>query len=85
MFDSLGANQDNIISSLGRLGNRIVFNESRVQAVGSKTCGLFCLYVAFWRLCDLDLSFEEVIKNIFYSDTSKNEALVQDFLQTYLI
>lgn len=85
VFDSLGADRDNLIQRLSKLGNKIIFNESRVQATGTKTCGLFCLYVAFWRLCDLDLSFEEVMKNIFFSDMIKNEALVEEFSQTYLI
>jgi hypothetical protein len=83
VFDSLGSSKKDLHVFKGH-GKKLIFNKSRVQATGTKTCGLFCLYVAFCRLTDLDLPFSEILNNIFKSDLNLNERQVQEFESKYL-
>jgi hypothetical protein len=83
VFDSLGSSKKNLYA-FRIYGKRLVFNQTRVQARGTKTCGLFCLYVAFFRLIDLDLPFSKILNSIFKTDMNQNERKVQEFESKYL-
>lgn len=81
-FDSLGCNKEEL-DKLRIYGATLNFNEERVQGEMSTSCGLFCLYVAFWRLCNLDLSLKEVFSNLFSQNFKENEILVHNFYSKY--
>lgn len=83
-FDSLGLSQTKLQSFLiyCKIKSKILkFNESPVQHQSSETCGLFCLYFIFLRLHNIDLSFDDVINEIFDKNEKINEVKVQDFLK----
>ena len=79
LFDSLGCNGEDL-EILKRYGVKIKFNETRVQGPDSKNCGIFCLYVAFWRLANIDQTFSEALADLFSKNFSNNDKLVLDFL-----
>jgi hypothetical protein len=82
-FDSLGVNEN----KLNNLKNychfkgilKIDYNETGFQKEDSESCGLFVLYYVFKRMFNLDLTFEEILNDIFESDNSLNELNVSNF------
>jgi len=55
------------------------FNSTQVQSSNTHTCGLFCVYFLIHRLHNLDLSFDELLNDIFEESTSLNEEKVKLF------
>ena len=60
---------------------KIVFNESAFQDSESDTCGKFALYFAIERMHNLDLSFEEILHDLFEINISHNEEKVKKFCE----
>jgi hypothetical protein len=58
-----------------------VFNETAFQNIDTASCGLFVLYFLFERMHNLDLSFDDIIEEIFEEDTNANEEKVKTFCQ----
>lgn len=58
----------------------IIYNETQFQDDNSDTCGLFTLYFIFERMHNLDMSFHDVLEDIFESEHKLiNEEKVQQF------
>ena len=56
------------------------FNETSFQPLNSNSCGLYALYYIIQRLHNLDLSFQEILEEIFDDkNKEKNEQIVQEF------
>jgi hypothetical protein len=55
------------------------FNETQFQLSDSDTCGLFAIFYIFQRMHNLDMSFEEILEDIFNDSKIKNEEIVQQF------
>ena len=83
VFDSLGAKEEDV-ECMSRLAEKCQFNETAVQAPNSESCGLFCLYTAFWRLSDFDLSFGAVLAQLFSKNLEENEHIVKEFQKSWL-
>ena len=80
IFDSLRSEEEEV-KIFQIYGSRILFNETKVQGPESTKCGLFCIYVAFWRLTNLDLSFMEVMSDLFSNSFKRNDQLVDKFIE----
>ena len=82
-FDSLGIDNTKknfIVSNLKQKGiEQIKFNVTQVQSSESDTCGLFVLYFLIQRYHNKDLSFNELMNEIFVFSQSENEKLVNTF------
>jgi hypothetical protein len=59
--------------------SKIDYDETAFQKEDSTSCGLFVLYYIFKRMFNLDLSFEEILDDIFEVDTNLNEQNVISF------
>lgn len=82
MFDSLGVDSEKkiMVENFCKFSTKeIIFNETAFQESESDTCGLFALYFAIERMHNLDLSFEEILHDLFKTDKSHNEKKVQEF------
>ena len=56
------------------------FNETQFQSTNSDSCGLFAIYYICQRMHNLDLSFQEILEEIFEDKSEEqNEELVQQF------
>ena len=84
-FDSLGLNDEkqHLIKKYCKIRYVISlnYNETPVQNSSTSTCGKFVLYFAIQRLHNLDLSFSEILNEIFEENANNNEARVATFLQ----
>lgn len=82
-FDSLGIDNTKknfIVSNLKQKGiEQIKFNVTQVQSSESDTCGLFVLYFLIQRYHNKDLSFNELMNEIFVFSQTENEKLVNSF------
>ena len=82
-FDSLGIDNTKknfIVSNLKQKGiEQIKFNVTQVQSSESDTCGLFVLYFLIQRYHNKDLSFNELMNEIFVLSQTENEKLVNNF------
>ena len=82
-FDSLGIDNTKknfIVSNLRQKGiQQIKFNVTQVQSSESDTCGLFVLYFLIQRYHNKDLSFNELMNEIFVFSQTENEKLVNSF------
>lgn len=77
-FDSCGSTEEVVQSFLQFHRSFVcVFNETPVQPLNSTTCGEFCIYFAFKRLQNKDLSFKSCINAVFSSDLNKNNDKVK--------
>ena len=83
-FDSLGINAEKKLL-LEKYCNftgisELIYNETQFQDDESTTCGLFVLYFIFERMHNLDMSFHELLQEIFESEnTLLNEEKVTQF------
>ena len=57
----------------------IHFNETQFQTSTSATCGQFTIYFLVQKSFNKDLSFQELLEEIFQKDSTKNELLVKHF------
>jgi hypothetical protein len=82
-FDSLGVTENKltILKSFCRLKSitKINYNETAFQKDNSQSCGLFVLYFVFKRMFNLDLTFQEILNDIFETDNNLNELNVTKF------
>jgi hypothetical protein len=82
-FDSLGLNENklhNLKTYCQFKGiSKIDYNETSFQKDDSDSCGLFVLYYIFKRMFNLDLTFEEILEDIFENDKNLNELNVIKF------
>jgi hypothetical protein len=60
------------------------FNETAFQKEDSDTCGLFTIYFVFERMHNFDLSYEEILEDIFDKSCEINEETVKDFCDTVI-
>ena len=82
MFDSLGVDSEKklMVENFCKFSTKeIIFNVSAFQDLESDTCGKFELYFAIERMHNLDLSFEEILHDLFETDKFRNEEKVQNF------
>ena len=56
------------------------FNETSFQTNESNSCGLFCIYYIIQRMHNLDLSFEELLEDIF---DDKNEEINEESVRNF--
>ena len=60
--------------------SELEFNETAFQSTDSTTCGLFSIYFLIHRMHNLDLSFKELLEEIFHDqNTELNEIEVSQF------
>lgn len=82
-FDSLGVTNEKLQNlnalHIFPLHSSVKFNETAVQSKTSDTCGLFVLYFLIQRMHNFDLSFNELLDEIFDIDCEKNENTVKLF------
>jgi hypothetical protein len=82
-FDSLGVSEHklNKLKSYCKFKTitKVDYNETAFQKENSETCGLFVLYYIFKRMFNLDLTFEEILDDIFEIDNDINELKVINF------
>ena len=65
--------------------HELEFNETSFQSINSDTCGQFVLYYIVQRMHNLDISFEEILEEIFDDQNKqKNEQIVQEFCANLL-
>lgn len=62
----------------------IEFNETQFQSDTSTTCGKFVLYFIFMRLYNLDMSFKDLLNEIFVENQSINEQKIENFYSKVL-
>jgi len=55
------------------------YNNTPVQLSSTKSCGLYCIYFAVFRLLNMDQPFEDVLEDIFTTDLHENENKVAKF------
>ena len=60
---------------------KIQYNETAFQADNSESCGLFVIYFIWQRMFNLDLNFDEILEESFFSDKHLNELKVKEFCQ----
>ena len=88
-FDSLGVNNDKK-ENLKRFCHfrgikEIHFNETQFQDNLSESCGKFTLYFIIERMHNLDLTFDEILEELFDpEDTKENETRVINFTDNLL-
>jgi hypothetical protein len=88
LFDSLGIDEEkkSLIKKYCKFNTKeIIFNETQFQANFSDTCGLFVLYFLYERFFNLDISFEDLINDIFVEDVVENEKKVKEFCNDILL
>lgn len=60
---------------------KLIYNECSFQDSNSDTCGKFVLYFAIERMHNLDLTFEEILEDLFEINNLKNEEKVKKFCE----
>jgi hypothetical protein len=60
------------------------YNETAFQSPDSNTCGLFTIYFLIERMHNLDLTFNELLEEIFDEESARNELRVQEFCHNIL-
>ena len=83
-FDSLGVSSEKrlLIEKYCHFRgiSELLYNETQFQQSDTNTCGLFCLYYIFERMHNLDLSFNELLEEIFDGQNKVlNETSVNEF------
>ena len=85
VFDSLGVDseKEKVIKTYFKFQGikSIQFNESVFQNQQSNTCGLYVIYFIWQRMFNLDLSFDDILEEIFNHETDLNELKVKQFCE----
>jgi hypothetical protein len=81
LFDPLGCSLEVVEKRLGRKVRLGYFNSRAVQG-DSDSCGSFCCYWAYARFFNADKKFAEVLNSYFTDDVLKNEAIIEEFIDT---
>ena len=87
LFDSLGIDEEkhSLITNYCKFRTKkIIFNEDQFQDSTSDSCGYFVLYFVFERMHNLDLSFEDLLEDIFNHNHIENEEKVKQFCEEIL-
>jgi hypothetical protein len=87
VFNSLGyENLDSLMPHLKfRKKFEIHFNNQQLQSNISLNCGLFCIYFILHRALNFDLSFTDLLEQIFQTDLNTNEIKVTSFCSNILL
>lgn len=89
VFDSLGVNEEklnNIKQYFKFRGIKTLeYNESKFQSETSESCGLFVIYFLIERLYNLDLTFDDILEDIFDINSALNEDKVIRFCENILL
>ena len=84
-FDSLGFDdtkkQSLINACTFKNISEIKINSTSVQLSTSDTCGKFCVMFIVERLHNPDMTFDELMNEIFSDDCEANEKIVQQFFE----
>lgn len=87
LFDSLGVTEEKLeyLKEFINFRKRITFkyNETPLQSNNSISCGQFVLYFIVQRFHNLDLSFQDILDEIFEASIDINETLVQHFFNEF--
>lgn len=84
VFNSLGTDDEalelyrNIAMKLNFI-SEVHFNVTQVQASSTATCGRFCVYFLFKRIFNFDLSFDDLLNDIFTDKLQENEKKISTF------
>jgi hypothetical protein len=83
-FDSLGisSSKKTILEETCRFRGikELEYNETAFQSFESTSCGLFSVYFIINRLHNLDMTFDELLNDIFdVENKERNESLVHEF------
>ena len=81
LFDPLGTNQAEVSERLGT-DKFCYFNSSPVQPESSLSCGYFCCYWIQVRLLNSDKPFQIVLNSYFTTNVFKNQAIIDEFIET---
>jgi len=88
VFDSLGIDSDKknvIINSCTFNGiTEIEWNKTIFQSGHSISCGKYVLYFLFERLFNQDISYKDLLEEIFVENIEKNEQKVEEFYSEFL-
>jgi len=81
IFNSLGFENLEIIQPYFKLRSKadILFNETSFQLENSTTCGLFSIYFIIHRILNFDMSFHDLLEDIFNASKTENESQVMQF------
>ena len=80
IFDSLGTDMNKLTPYLHFNSKiQIEYNMEPFQKSSSSSCGYFAVTFLYERLFNLDLSFKELLSEIFSSNLEINEKTVIDF------
>jgi hypothetical protein len=84
-FDSIGIdeNKKSLLEKYCKLKGiqEIHFNETQFQLSTSETCGKFVIYFLIQKAFNKDLSFKDLLEDIFTNNQSKNETLIKNFFE----
>jgi len=80
IFDSLGV-KINELKPYFKFSKKVkfIFNTTQFQSTHSKLCGLFVVTFIIERMLNQSMEFDEILENIFSSDTLINDKIVTDF------
>ena len=85
-FDSLGVSESKInnlkLYCKFKGIKKIEYNETSFQSDNSESCGLFVLFFIFQRMFNLDLTFDEILEEIFEINKNVNEETVVNFCES---
>ena len=85
-FDSLGINNLKKSSLLTackfRNVDELKINSTPVQLSSTDTCGRFCVMFIVERLHNCDMTFDELLNEIFTDDCIENEKVLKTFFET---
>jgi hypothetical protein len=80
VFDSLGANETFLYENLRNLRfNHLNYNTIQYQPNDSLNCSKYVLYWLISRVLNPDLTFENLLEEIFSDDPIKNEQIVNNY------
>ena len=81
IFDPLGVTAVEVAKRLGS-DTFCYFNASAVQPETSLSCGFFCCYWINVRLFNSDRPFEVVLNSYLTENPIKNQAIVEEYIET---
>ncbi len=79
-FDSLGQKRAYVTEVLKEFSGHCTFNETVLQSQHSNLCGQFCFFFAAHRYFNDDLTFHELLEEIFSTNIDENEKEVRKFV-----
>ncbi len=80
VFDSLGTKIDQLTPYFNFSSKiAIEYNDQAFQKSTTSSCGYFAITFLFERLLNFDLSFQDLLSEVFTSNLEINEKIVHDF------